>query len=198
MRSRLKAKGSSPSSSNLYRLFGVAARPLVLAGLILFRFAVYPATAQKSIAASMPARGGVVKLPVIDKQDIRFTRLSVNGESLQSRVTKIAQDDYGFLWFGTSDGLYKYNGYRLKPYRHEQGNSNTPADDAIMALYKDRDGGLWIGSRFGGLDRLDPSRDTFTHYRHDPTNPDSLASDYVNCVYRDRGGKLWIATNSRA
>ena len=40
------------------------------------------------------------------------------------------------------------------------GNPNSMADDTIMALYKDRDGSLWIGSRFGGLDRLDPSRDT--------------------------------------
>jgi signal transduction histidine kinase/ligand-binding sensor domain-containing protein/CheY-like chemotaxis protein len=138
----------------------------------------------------------VVKLPVIDKHDIRFIGLSVNGEPLQTRITSIAQDDDGFLWFGTSDGLYKYDGYTLKPYRHERGNPNSVADDSIAALYKDRDGSLWIGSRFGGLDRLDPSRDTFTDFRHEPGNPGSLSSDYVNCIYRDHSGQLWIGTGN--
>ncbi|MFZ0593533.1 MAG: two-component regulator propeller domain-containing protein [Bryobacteraceae bacterium] len=137
---------------------------------------------------------GLVRLPVIDKHDIRFTRLTVNGESLQSRIPNIVQDDYGFLWLGTYDGLYKYDGYSLKPYRHQPGNPNSVADDTITTLYKDRDGSLWIGSKFGGLDRLDPSRDTFTHYRHDSRNPRSLTNDFVEFVYQDRSGQLWIGT----
>ncbi len=148
----------------------------------------YCACAQESIE-------GLIKPPVIDKHDIRFTRLSVNGETLQSRVQDIVQDDYGFLWFATTDGLYKYDGYSLKAYRHERGNPNSVADDTVMALYKDRDGSLWIGTRFGGLDRLDPSQDTFTHYRNKSDDPASLASDDVSSIYRDDGGKLWIGTD---
>jgi ligand-binding sensor domain-containing protein len=156
----------------------------------LFFLATYSAKAQKSTT------DGLVKPPVIDKHDIRFTRLSVNGETLQSRIQGIVQDDYGFLWFRTSDGLYKYDGYSLRPYRHERGNPNSVSDDTIQALYKDRDGSLWVGSKFGGLDRLDPKKDTFTHYRHQPGNPGSLANDNVSCVYRDRGGQLWIGTDN--
>ncbi|MFZ0593534.1 MAG: two-component regulator propeller domain-containing protein [Bryobacteraceae bacterium] len=160
----------------------------VLGLLAAFLPHAYSASRQKSTL------DGLVKPPVIDKHDIRFTRLTVNGESLQSRIKNIVQDDYGFLWLGTYDGLYKYDGYSLRPYRHERGNPNSVADDTILALYKDRDGILWIGSKYGGLDRLDPSRDTFTHYRHESRNERSLASDNVNCVFRDRSGKLWIGT----
>ena len=138
---------------------------------------------------------GLVKPPVIDKHDIRFTRLSVNGEPLQSWTSAIVQDDYGFLWFGTLDGLYKYDGNSLKAYRHESRNPNSLADDYIRALYKDRDGSLWIGTGYGGLDRLDPNRDTFTHYPHKSHNPGSLLNNNVVCIYRDRSGQLWVGTN---
>jgi signal transduction histidine kinase/ligand-binding sensor domain-containing protein/CheY-like chemotaxis protein len=155
----------------------------------LFLTGAHSAGAQKSTIDSL------VKPPVINKHDIRFTRLSVNGESLQSRVTNIVQDNYGFLWLGTFDGLYKYDGYRLKPYRHERGNSNSVADNTIKTLYKDRDGSLWIGTNYGGLDRLDPSLDTFTHYHHEPGKPGTLSGDNVSCIYRDRIGDLWIGTD---
>jgi ligand-binding sensor domain-containing protein/signal transduction histidine kinase len=148
-----------------------------------------------SISAQTRTAGGPVKLPVIDKHDIRFTRLSVNGNSLQSRINGIVQDDYGFLWFGTSDGLYKYDGYNLKRYRHERESQNSVAEGTIRALYNDRDGSIWIGSDTAGLYRLDPSRETFTQYRHESGKPGTLANDNVCCIYRDRAGKLWIGTN---
>lgn len=74
----------------------------------------------------------------------------------------IAQNRRGFLWLGTSDGLYRYDGYSLKPYRHEHGNPNSLSDDTVLAVYRDRDGILWVGTEFGGLDRLDPVADIFT------------------------------------
>ncbi|MBV8865562.1 MAG: hypothetical protein JO210_09240, partial [Acidobacteriaceae bacterium] len=160
----------------------------------LFALAPFSSVIQAHAVPLSSPLADLIKPTVIDKHDIRFTRLSVNGESLQSRITNIVQDDYGFLWFGTSDGLYKYDGYSLKPYRYDHGNPNSPADDLLIALYKDRDGSLWIGYKSGGLDRLDPSRDTFTHFRHQSANPGSLASDQVQCVYRDRSGKLWVGT----
>ena len=109
--------------------------------LILFLATTYLAGAQQTNTID-----GLIKLPVIDKHDIRFTRLSVNGESLQSWINDIVQDDYGFLWFGTSDGLYKYDGYSLKAYRHERGNPNSVSDDIRYGLFtRIRDGSLWIG-----------------------------------------------------
>jgi signal transduction histidine kinase/ligand-binding sensor domain-containing protein/CheY-like chemotaxis protein len=155
--------------------------------LVLLHLGACFAGAQKSI-------NGLVKPPVIDRNDIRFVRLSVNGEPLQSWITNVVQDDDGFLWLGTSDGLYKYDGYVLKPYRHERGNPNSVSDDSIAAVYKDRDGSLWIGSSYGGLDKLDPDHDTFTHYHHESTQPKSLANNNVNCVYRDHSGELWVCT----
>ena len=148
-----------------------------------------------STAASTPLNSGLLKPPVIDAQDIRFTQFSVNGESLQSRVWSIAKDNYGFLWLGTSAGLYRYDGYTLKHYRHEPGDPNSLSDDAIRIIYKDRTGMLWVGTAYGGLDRLDPAQDIFTHYRHEPDDSRSLSDDQINCVYQDRSGALWVGTH---
>src|SRR5262245_46119085 len=65
----------------------------------------------------LAARDGLVRLPVIDKQDIRFTHVSGDKESFQNRIPGgIVQDKYGFVWFGTHLGLYRYDGYSLKGY----------------------------------------------------------------------------------
>src|SRR5580704_16801490 len=89
----------------------------------------------------------LVTLPVTDGNDLQFVSLSVAGETLQSAVRSIAQDRYGFMWFGTDDGLYRYDGYNLKSYRHERGNPNSLSDDTVAAVYRDSAGILWVGTR---------------------------------------------------
>ena len=142
-------------------------------------------------AAAAPQDNGIQTLPVVDRQDIRFLRLSVGGQT----VIAMAQDNYGFIWLGTNDGLYRYDGYSLKPYRHDPNDPNSLGQNTLLALYKDRAGILWIGSLYGGLDRFDPAHDSFTHYRHDPNESRSLRDAQVYSIYQDRAGALWIGTS---
>ena len=121
--------------------------------------------------------------------------LSVDGESIQSRVMSIAQDNYGFLWMGTTDGLYRYDGYSLKSYQHERSDPKSLADDTVGVVYKDRAGILWVGTSFGGLERLDPATDTFTNYRHHAGDPRSLSNNDVLSVYQDHSGVIWVGTS---
>ncbi len=135
----------------------------------------------------------VVKLPVVDRQDIRFVAVSAEG-ALQSGVTSIAQDTYGFIWLA-GHGLYRYDGYGLKSYRHEPGDATSLSDDTVLNVLTDRSGILWIGTAFGGMERLDPAQGSVTHHRHVPGNAKSLASNTVACIYQDSRGHLWIGTN---
>jgi signal transduction histidine kinase/ligand-binding sensor domain-containing protein/DNA-binding response OmpR family regulator len=163
--------------------------------MMLFCVTASGAGTQQRIAAPTSVQSGLVKLPLIDKQDIRFTHLSQ--ESFQSRITGgIAQDKYGFLWFGTNVGLYRYDGYSLKAYRRDPDDPNSLSDDWVYSVYIDHAGVLWVGTALGGLNRLDPARETFTHYRPDPTNPRSLSADRVWRIYEDRGGALWVGTEA--
>src|ERR1700749_5088077 len=114
--------------------------PTVLGTLMLCFVTASRAGAQDGKAVSASRAPGLVWLPVVDKQDIRFTQLSVAGESLQVRIQGITQDNYGFIWFGTSAGLYRYDGYSLKSYQHDPDDPNSLSDDTVRAVYKDRDG----------------------------------------------------------
>jgi signal transduction histidine kinase/ligand-binding sensor domain-containing protein/CheY-like chemotaxis protein len=146
-------------------------------------------------AAGATTPVGTKVLPVIHKHDIRFIRISVDGEPFQKRVLRIAQDNYGFMWLATNDGLYRYDGYTLRPYRHDPNNLRSLSDDVLSRICKDRAGTLWIGTEYGGLDRLNPAQDTFTHYRHDPNDSRSLWNDHIGSIYQDRTGALWIGTD---
>ncbi len=146
------------------------------------------------IASGMTV-SGLERLPLITRHDIRFVKLAISGEPFRKWVMSIAQDRRGFIWLGTNDGLYRYDGYSLKPYRHDPNDNRTIGDNTIKVLFKDRAGMLWIGTGYGGLDRLDPEREVFTHYPHDAGNSRSLRSQTVTSIYEDRAGSLWIGTS---
>jgi len=152
-------------------------------------------TALFLFAPAVSFADALVRLPVIDRQDLHFNRISIDWGTLPRSIHALAQDNYGFLWLGTHVGLYRYDGYTLKPYRHERDDQSNPSDDLIKSVYKDRAGILWIGTGSGGLDRLDPAQETFIHYRHNPNDDRSLSSNAVACVYEDRSGGLWVATD---
>jgi ligand-binding sensor domain-containing protein len=63
------------------------------------------------------------------------------------------QDNQGLMWFGTEDGLNKYDGYIFSGYKHDPENPNSLIDNWIVAMLEDSPGTLWIGTRDGDLDR---------------------------------------------
>ncbi len=154
------------------------------------------AAVQGGMAAQGTPPPKVVTLPIIEKQDIRFTRFLADGESFEtgSRIVSMAQDNYGFLWFA-GHGLHRYDGYRLKSYWHDPVDPNSLSDDAVTVVVKDRTGILWVGTN-GGLDRLDVVQDKITHYRRQEGDDRSLGSNYVHSMYQDRSGMLWIGTTA--
>jgi ligand-binding sensor domain-containing protein len=180
------------NSTEIRRVVASALRVLLWSCLTVFGAGI-----QESLAASTSLQRGPVKLPVVDKQDIRFTHLSADKQSLQNRIPGgIAQDKYGFLWIGSYSALYRYDGYNLKAYQHDPDDPNSLSNDSVFSLHIDRAGIVWVGTAEAGLNRLDPASDTITHFRRDPKNPGSLSADRVWCIYEDRGGALWVGTEA--
>ena len=88
-------------------------------------------------------------------QDIKFEHLSVaQGLSLSWAVC-ILQDSRGFMWFGTDEGLNKYDGYKFTIFRHDPDNPNSLSHNAARSLFEDKSGNLWIGTTGGGIDKFD-------------------------------------------
>ena len=87
-----------------------------------------------------------VRLPMVDGEGIRFTRITTADGLSQTRVAQIVQDDQGFMWFGTEYGLNRYDGYKFKLFVHDPQRPNSLGGTFISALFKGRSGMLWIGS----------------------------------------------------
>jgi ligand-binding sensor domain-containing protein len=125
----------------------------------------------------------------------RFEHLGTEDGLSQSVVNVIIQDKMGFMWFGTEDGLNRYDGYEIKTFRPDPDVPNSLTDRWITSLCEDSQGYLWIGTRQGGLNRYDPVNGQFTHYKNDPENAYSLSSNNVSSILHDNQGNLWIGTN---
>lgn len=124
----------------------------------------------------------------------RFEQLSINDGLSQNTITSLMQDQQGFLWIGTQDGLNRYDGYQFKTFHHNPNQNNTLSDDYITALHQDKAGNIWIGTFTGGLNRYNPDTETFTNYTHNNQNQNSLSGNQVTTIISDQQGRIWTGT----
>lgn len=112
----------------------------------------------------------------------------------QGTVTCILQDRVGFMWFGTQEGLNRYDGYQFEAFHHVPEDPETLPHDWIHALLEDELGHLWIGTE-GGLGRLRPETGSFSRFQHDPQDPTSLSGNRIRAMLKDRMGDFWVGTS---
>ena len=118
------------------------------------------------------------------------------GDGLPSNnVLCITQDTLGFIWFGTTSGLCRYDGNDFKIYQHDPKNPEGLTWSAIFSLLVDSKGNFWIGTGGRGLNRFDQEQEKFIAYRYNENDSTSLSNeDYLETIYEDQQGHLWIGT----
>jgi ligand-binding sensor domain-containing protein/signal transduction histidine kinase/DNA-binding response OmpR family regulator len=125
-----------------------------------------------------------------------FSHLDVNGGLSDNRVKCIIKDRNGFLWFGTSTGLNRYDGYEFEVYLKSNSDSTSLSDNEINDIAEDHDGNLWIGTR-AGISVLD-----INTYRFKRIDLIGLAKSgcrdvtYITALTADSEGNIWIGTHS--
>ncbi len=129
--------------------------------------------------------------------DLKFEHISLEHGLSQSNITSIVQDQTGFLWFGTLDGLNKYDGYDFTVYKHSADDSSTLSSSSIWAIYEDRLGYIWVATISAGLNRFDPGTGQFIRFKHDASDPHSLSDNRVRAIHEDAAGQLWIGTRDQ-
>jgi len=139
-----------------------------------------------------PVDTETIRLPVVEGKDIRFARISNSQGLSQVRVSDIVQDDQGFIWFGTWNGLNRYDGYNFKVFKHDPERQESLSGVYIYSLFKDRAGTIWVGTdQF--LERFDPLTEKFSHYHFDVPDSSGLTTT-VNQISQDSSGMLWLST----
>jgi ligand-binding sensor domain-containing protein len=102
----------------------------------------------------------------------------------------VMQDKYGYLWFGTWDGLNKFDGYSFTTYNRKNGLSS----ETINSLLETDDGNLWIGTD-EGLNYLNRKTDQFTSFFHDPNDSLTINSNRINFLFQDKPGRIIVCTD---
>ena len=127
---------------------------------------------------------------------IYFDHITTEEGLSQNDINCIFQDSQGFMWFGTNDGLNKYNGYKFTIYKPKQDSDNSISSNLIFSIAEDSQHRLWIGTTGKGLNLFDTQKETFTIYQNAPDDSSSLISNYITKVLVDRKDRLWVTTNN--
>lgn len=128
-------------------------------------------------------------------QALRFEHLTREDGLSENSIQAMVQDQTGFLWIGTVNGLNRYDGSGFKVYVNDADNPHSLSDNWIQALHEDETGMLWIGTASGGLSRFDPTTERFTRYQSNSSAPQSLHSNSILAVYADSEGMVWAGTH---
>jgi signal transduction histidine kinase/ligand-binding sensor domain-containing protein/CheY-like chemotaxis protein len=124
----------------------------------------------------------------------RFTHVTTKDGLPHSLIFSICQTQDGFIWFGTNNGLARFDGYNFKLFQPEFNNSDAIAHKSVFGIIEDN-GMLWLILQTEGIDLFDPSTGKAEHF---PGNPKDLASPERNAnfiAYKDRNDQLWFCSN---
>jgi len=129
-----------------------------------------------------------------DPSTVQFDLLSSENQILQKGLSQntiycVMQDRQGYMWFGTWDGLNKYDGYKFTIYNNQNGLSNT----TINAILEAKDGRIWVGTEYG-LNCLNRETGRISVFLHNPADSASLSDNWINYLYQDRPGRILVCT----
>ena len=121
-------------------------------------------------------------------QEYYFKHYHVENGLSNNSVNCSLQDNTGFLWFGTINGLNRFDGYSFRIFRHDPQDSTSIGSNFIRCLYQDKNGSLWIGTN-KGIYVYEPRSEKFNLFSQ--SNLDEV-SDFKE----DKSGRLWLVSNS--
>ncbi len=127
-------------------------------------------------------------------QNLKFKHFGTREGLSHSNIISMVQDTKGFMWFGTHDGLNKYDGYTFTVYKNIVGDKNSISNNYISGIIE-RKNKLWVGTWGGGVNIFDQSSEKFSHLRHEVDNTNSISNDGVKSMFFDSEDLLWIGTD---
>ncbi|MDY7396072.1 two-component regulator propeller domain-containing protein [Aureibaculum sp. 2210JD6-5] len=107
-------------------------------------------------------------------------------------VNCILRDREGFMWFGGTHGLYRYDGYKFKIFTSDDANLSTLSNNNVVSLYEDNQGFIWVGTMRGGINKYNPKTETFTNYKN--TEHPIFNTNYITCITGDSDNTIWFGT----
>jgi len=125
-----------------------------------------------------------------------FRQLGTRDGLSNGSIKSILQDSDGFMWFGTIDGLNKYDGVRFKVYNYSKNDKESLSSDDVTCIFQDSQGRMWIGTFGGGLNLYNKETDKFISFQTGEGTNGSISSNEINIIYEDSNKQIWIGTEN--
>lgn len=131
------------------------------------------------------------------KRDAVLRKASISDKQvISNQIREFVEDDQQNIWFGTFDGLQSYNPYTdTFHFFSSENRSGALTHSSVFSLYKDRQGTIWVGTYYGGINYFNQAKDIFYYYAYDDKRTDCLNFPFVGSMLEDRERTLWICTD---
>ena len=125
--------------------------------------------------------------------EYRFSRLPINNNQSTNTILAIIQDSYGFIWIGTSEGAYKYDGYNYRHYRNQPNDTNSLSHNEVFTITEDKNSNIWLGTRYG-LNKIHRNTNRVERII-DSHDKNEIPKIEIYAILCDSKNNLWIGTN---
>ncbi|HWO26797.1 MAG TPA: two-component regulator propeller domain-containing protein [Kofleriaceae bacterium] len=137
-----------------------------------------------------PAASGASKTVLRIDPPFGCDRLTIAEGLPNAHVRSIVQDQRGFMWFGTADGLARYDGIQMRVYRANESDPKSISSGFVAALALDPSGKIWIGTPEGGINLYDPDTDQFTRFLR---GKGGTGTEGAAAIAKDAKDRVWFA-----
>ncbi len=134
----------------------------------------------------------LLSIKLLSQNHIAFNHLTVEDGLSQSSVTCIFQDSKGFMWFGTQDGLNRYDGYKFNVYKSNSSDSTTLTQNFIFSIFEDEFLKLYIETQNGTIHKFFPKTESFEVVDKDSIDLSHARISSVGAVFTEPNGIKWM------
>lgn len=136
---------------------------------------------------------GICSFAFSQREHLQFEHLGTSEGLSQSNVLCILRDSRGFMWFGTRDGLNRYDGYKFTVYKNDPHNPASISNNFIRAIAERKNGDLWIGTS-GGLCLYNRQKDKFTTFKNGAQSNSRISRSLITSILEDSEENVWVGT----
>jgi len=129
------------------------------------------------------------------RDSISFQHIGTTSGLPQSTVNVIYQDKIGYMWFGTYDGLSRFDGYQFVNFKNDPADPHSISNNIVVSIVEDKQGFLWIATAQNGINRFDPNTGKFNRFLSKSDDFDSLSHPQVKIIHQDEEQRIWVGTD---
>ena len=131
----------------------------------------------------------------LEGRQVRFQQLTIDDGLSQNAVFAMEKDRQGFMWFGTKDGLNRYDGREFVAFQHDPFDSTTISDPYVTEIFEDSRGRIWTGSQRGDINIFYPYQERFHQVALQIVETELSGSNQINAVTELKDGSIWAGSN---